>query len=143
MARRFGYAATAVFIAMIAVSVPVASAAVPPPVVKPVAYVPSIVSIPINPRWGRQIEYVIDIRSHAGVTRKLSIGFLLYLAAPTGQVNTQLGVYHRTITVPGSGTSTLRFTTTAPTQAANRELCLGVTIAGNSSGAFVCVPVTF
>lgn len=142
MAKRSVQAATAFAALMLAVTPAAASAAVAPPM-RYVAYVPSIVSVPATPRWGHTIRYEIQVHSRAGVARKISVGFELYLAAATGGANTQLGVYHRTIAAPATGTVTFGFTAAAPTQSSTHQLCLAVTIAGDSSGAFVCVPVTF
>lgn len=72
----------------------------------------------------------------------VGLDLLLYLSAPVGSRTTQLGVYHRTVRVPSNGTSTIKFTATAPEKPGGHQVCLGITVVGNSSGAYVCTPVT-
>ncbi|MGZ4335121.1 MAG: hypothetical protein ACXVRJ_12750 [Gaiellaceae bacterium] len=109
---------------------------------RPVSYVPSIVAVPSNPRWGRPISYRIEIRSHIAAPTTVGLELLLYLSAPVGQSTTQLGVYHRTVHVPTSGTGSLTFTATAPKHPSGHQVCLGITVVGDSSGAYICTPVT-
>ncbi len=107
-----------------------------------VEYVPSIVSIPANPHWGRQITYGIQIRSHLRAPTTVGLDLLLYLSAPVGRSTTELGVYHRTLQVPANGIGRLAFTTTAPSRPSSHQVCLGITVVGDSTGAYVCSPVT-
>jgi hypothetical protein len=141
MATRSVQAAAALLLAL-ALTPATARAAVAPPT-RYVAYIPTIVGVPATPRWGHAIRFTIDVQSRAGVARNLNVAMLLYLAAPTNGANTTLATYHKTIAAPAHGTTSFDFVATAPTKASNRELCLAVTISGDSSGAFVCVPVTF
>lgn len=126
---------------LVLVAMTTATAAVGPGPTRDVTYVPSIVSVPSNPTWGSPLTYVIEIRSRAPVNSVVSAGMLLYLSSAVGEASTTVGVYHRTVKIPKHGTAALRFTATAPPEPTGRGLCLGVTVGGDSSGAFVCTPV--
>ncbi|MBV8065213.1 MAG: hypothetical protein JOY73_06800 [Actinobacteria bacterium] len=141
MASRSVQAAAALLITLALAPATARAAAAPP--TRYVAYIPTIVGVPTTPRWGHSIQFTIDVQSRAGVARNLNAALLLYLAAPANGANTTLGTYHKTVAAPAHGTASFDFVATAPAQASNREVCLAVTIAGDSSGAFVCVPVTF
>ena len=125
--------------------VPAASAAAagdPAATARSVTYVPSIVSVPTAAHWGRPIAYVIDMRSHAGQATTVPVGLLLYLSDPAGRHETKLAVVHRMLHVPANGIGEFRFRAIAPARPSDREVCLGVTLASDSSGAFVCSDVT-
>jgi hypothetical protein len=123
------------------VALTAATASGGPPGTRDVTYVPSIVSVPADPVWGGPLRYVIEIRSRARLASKAAVGLLVYLSAPSGEATTAVGTYHRVLQVPADGVATLRFTTTAPARPTGRQVCLGVTVGGDSSGAFVCTPV--
>ena len=105
-------------------------------------YVPSIVSVPSSAHWGETIAYVVDVRSHAAQVTTVPVGLLVYLSDPAGSRVTTIGLTHRMLRVPAHGVVSFRFRTTAPSRPMNRQVCLGVTVAGDSSGAFVCSDVT-
>jgi len=108
---------------------------------RPVSYVPSIVSVPSDPRWGGAITYGIEVRSRIAAPTTVGLDLVLYLSAPVGQRTTEIGAYHRTVRVPTNGTGILKFTTTAPQKPSGRQVCLGVTVVGDSSGAYSCTPM--
>lgn len=125
--------------------VPAASAAAagdPAATARSVTYVPSIVSVPTDAHWGRPIAYVIDVRSRAAQSTTVPVGLLLYLSDPAGRRETKLTLVHRMLHVPANGTAEFRFRAIAPSHPSARQVCLGVTLAGDSSGAFVCSEVT-
>jgi hypothetical protein len=107
-----------------------------------VTYVPSIVSVPSDAHWGETVAYVVDVRSHSTQVTTVPVGLLVYLSDPAGSRLTKIGLTHRMLRVPAHGVVSFRFRTTAPSRPTNRQLCLGVTVAGDSSGAFVCSDVT-
>ena len=107
-----------------------------------VTYVPSIVSVPSDAHWGQTIAYVVDVRSNAPQATTVPVGLLVYLSDPAGNRLKKIGLTHRMLRVPARGMVSFRFRTTAPSDPTNRQVCLGVTVAGDSSGAFVCSDVT-
>lgn len=132
----------AVLLLLLASAAPAAAAGDPAASSRSVTYVPSIVSVPTNAHWGKTISYVVDVRSRAGQATTVPVGLLLYLSDPAGRRETTLHVVHRMLKVPANGIAEFRFRTTAPSRPSDRQVCLGVTLAGDSSGAFVCSQVT-
>jgi hypothetical protein len=141
VASRIKRAAGVTLVALVVVAAAGAAPPTPGPT-RPVSYVPSIVSVPSDPRWGRTMTYKLEIRSRTTALTTVGLDLLLYLSAPVGRSTIQLGVYHRTVHVPANGTGSLTFTTTAPRKPSGREVCLGITVVGDSSGAYVCTAVT-
>lgn len=132
-------------VALVLLLVPAASAGAtgnPASSARSVTYVPSIVSVPTDAHWGKPISYVVDVRSRAGQATTVPVGLLLYLSDPAGRRVTSLGVVHRMLRLPANGTAEFTYRATAPARPSDREVCLGVTLAGDSSGAFVCSEVT-
>jgi hypothetical protein len=107
-----------------------------------VSYVPGIVSVPSDPRWGRPITYGIEVRSHVATPTTVGLELVLYLSAPVGQRTIAIGSYHKTVRVPKNGTGTVKFTATAPRKPSGRQVCLGITVVGDSSGAYSCTSVS-
>jgi hypothetical protein len=142
VASRIRRASVVALVALVVIASATGAVALTTGPTRPVAYVPSIVSVPSDPRWGGKISYVIEVRSHIAATTTVGLELLLYLSAPVGQSTTKLGVYHRTVRLPSNGIGKLTFTATAPSKPSGRQVCLGITVVGDSSGAYVCTAVT-
>lgn len=142
MSYRLKRASGVTLAALVLIAGATGALALTPGPTRPVSYVPSIVSVPSDPRWGHPMSYRIEIRSHIAAPTTVGLELLLYLSAPVGQSTISLGVYHRTVRVPTNGIGSLTFTATAPKKPSGRQVCLGITVVGDSSGAYVCTPVT-
>jgi hypothetical protein len=129
-------------VALVVIAAAAGAVAPSPGPPRAVAYVPSIVSVPSHPRWGGTISYGVEVRSHIAAATTVDLEFLLYLSAPVGRRTTKLGVYHRALRVPSNGTGRLVFTAAAPSKPSGRQVCLGVTVVGDSTGAYVCTALT-
>jgi hypothetical protein len=129
-------------VALVVVTAATGAVAPAPGPTRPVSYVPSIVSVPSDPRWGGPITYGIEVRSHVAAPTTVGLQLVLYLSAPVGQRTIAIGSYHKTVRVPTNGTGTIKFTATAPTKPSGRQVCLGITVVGDSSGAYSCTPVS-
>ena len=142
MGSRIERASCVTLVGLVVITVATGAVTPAPGPTHPVSYVPSIVSVPSDPRWGGPITYGIEVRSHVAAATTVGLQLVLYLSAPVGQRTIGLGTFHRTVRIPTNGTGTLRFTATAPKNPSGREVCLGITVVGNSSGAYSCTAVS-